>query len=132
MHSIRSEAWVLFKTASDSTDTQANPTSQNDRWRTCVIVWSNDSDRFFDQTEDLAYLAAFGHSLYSRASQLEAVAASQAKESFISTISHELRSPLHGVLAGTEFLQESELTPFQLEMTRTISIAARTLLDTYV
>lgn len=34
------------------------------------------------------------------------------------------------MLAGVEFLQESKLTPFQEEMTTTISMAGRTLLDT--
>ena len=104
---------------------------QNERSQSCIIVWSSDPARLFDATEDIAYLAAFGHSLQSRIAQLETAAADQAKGTFISTISHELRSPLHGVLAGAEFLQDSELSPFQLEMTNTIFIAARTLLDTY-
>lgn len=33
-------------------------------------------------------------------------------------------------MAGVEFLQDSELTTFQQEMTFTISMAGRTLLDT--
>ena len=49
---------------------------------------------------------------------------------FISSVSHELRSPLHGVLAGVELLQESNLNAFQEEMTTTISMAGKTLLDT--
>ena len=63
-------------------------------------------------------------------SRLETLAADKAKGTFISSVSHELRSPLHGVLAGVEFLQESELSPFHQEMVSTISMAGRTLLDT--
>ena len=84
----------------------------------------------FDSAEDMAYLAAFGHSLVSKTTQLEVAAANSAKGTFISSVSHELRSPLHGMLAGVEFLQEGQLSPFQREMTYTISVAGRTLLDT--
>lgn len=107
-------------------------TLQNDRWHSCIIVWCNHPNRFFDEPEDLAYLAAFAHSVQAKTTQLETEAANQVKATFISTVSHELRSPLHGILAGIEFLQESELTSFQLEMSHTIMVAARTLLDTYV
>lgn len=47
-----------------------------------------------------------------------------------SSVSHELRSPLHGVLAGIELLQDSQLTPFQEEMALSVALAGRTLLDT--
>ncbi|CAD0042598.1 unnamed protein product [Aureobasidium pullulans] len=63
-------------------------------------------------------------------SRLDAIAADQAKATFISSVSHELRSPLHGVLAGVELLQESDLNNYQQEMTTTISMAGKTLLDT--
>lgn len=45
-------------------------------------------------------------------------------------MSHELRSPLHGVLAGIELLQDSKLTPFQEEMALSVALAGRMLLDT--
>lgn len=48
----------------------------------------------------------------------------------ISSMSHELRSPLHGVLAGAEFLLEGDPTAWQEQMISTISMAGRTLLDT--
>ena len=39
-------------------------------------------------------------------------------------------SPLHGILAGVELLQDSQLTPFQEEMSLSVAVAGRTLLDT--
>jgi two-component sensor histidine kinase len=39
-------------------------------------------------------------------------------------------SPLHGILAGVELLQDTELTPFQEEMSLSVALAGRTLLDT--
>lgn len=100
------------------------------RYRSAALCWSTLSFRFFDSSEDIIYLASFGHSMIAELSRLETIAADRAKSSFISSISHELRSPLHGVLAGVEFLQESQLTPFQAEMAQTINMAGRTLLDT--
>lgn len=58
------------------------------------------------------------------------MASDKAKGSFISSISHELRSPLHGILAGVEFMEETELTAFQQEMSHTIRTAGKALLDT--
>ncbi|KAI7065123.1 hypothetical protein KC339_g15879 [Hortaea werneckii] len=95
-----------------------------------ALVWSTTPQRFFTSQEEIMYLSAFGHSLTAELSRLNALASENAKGSFISTISHELRSPLHGVLAGAEMLQESDLTQFQQEMVLTITVAGRTLLDT--
>ncbi|KAI5208588.1 hypothetical protein E4T39_01362 [Aureobasidium subglaciale] len=104
--------------------------SRRERWRSAVFVWNNFPNRFLDKTEDVTYLAAFSNSLMAELSRLDAIAADQAKATFISSVSHELRSPLHGVLAGVELLQESELSNYQQEMTTTISMAGKTLLDT--
>lgn len=49
---------------------------------------------------------------------------------FISSVSHELRSPLHGVLASTEALQELSTGLLQDELIRTITVCGEILLDT--
>ncbi|KAI7239813.1 hypothetical protein KC330_g1675 [Hortaea werneckii] len=99
-------------------------------YSSALFVWSITPLRYFDPSVEMNYLAAFGHSLTAELARLNALASEKAKGSFISSISHELRSPLHGVLAGAEFLQESYLTPYQQEMTLTITLAGRTLLNT--
>ncbi|RMY97173.1 hypothetical protein D0862_08204 [Hortaea werneckii] len=99
-------------------------------YSSALFVWSITPLRYFDPSVEMNYLAAFGHSLTAELARLNALASEKAKGSFISSISHELRSPLHGVLAGAEFLQESDLTPYQQEMTLTITLAGRTLLNT--
>lgn len=104
----------------------------HERWRSCIFVWSTSDMRYFDENENTTYLSTWGHSLMAELSRLETLAADKAKGTFISSVSHELRSPLHGMLAGVEFLQESPLDAFQQEMTHTINSAGRTLLDTYV
>lgn len=57
-------------------------------------------------------------------------AADKAKGEFISSISHELRSPLHGILASAEFLTESQLDFDQRSFLDTIVSCGTTLLDT--
>jgi signal transduction histidine kinase/CheY-like chemotaxis protein len=104
--------------------------SRRERWRSCVFSWNAAPGRFLNKAEDITYLAAFSNNLMAELSRLDAIAADQAKATFISSISHELRSPLHGVLAGVELLQESDLNNYQQEMTTTISMAGKTLLDT--
>lgn len=88
--------------------------------------------RFFDPVEDITYLTSFAHSVIAELFRLETLASDTAKSTFISSMSHEMRSPLHGVLAGIEMIQGSQLTPFQNEMAINVNIAGRTLLDTYV
>ena len=60
---------------------------------------------------------------------LDMIAADRAKSDFISSISHELRSPLYGILASVEFLQDTAVDLFQNSMIDTIERCGRTLLD---
>jgi signal transduction histidine kinase len=62
--------------------------------------------------------------------RLSAQVINQMKSDFISSISHELRSPLHGVLASVEFLNETELNELQADMVGNIYSSGKVLLDT--
>lgn len=63
-------------------------------------------------------------------SQAERIATVEAKRVFLSSISHELKSPLHGLLASSELLAESgEMSPFQATCLRTISNCGRAIGD---
>lgn len=60
-----------------------------------------------------------------------AEAADRAKTDFLSSLSHELRSPLHSIIGFTSLLLEGvegDLTPAQLEHLRVVSDASRHLL----
>lgn len=104
--------------------------SHKERWFAGSMVWTTNPTRVLDPDEDLTYLASFGNSIMADVSRLNALVSSQIKNSFVSSISHELRSPLHGVLASVEFLQESPLNALQQEMVNIIGSCGRTLLDT--
>lgn len=55
--------------------------------------------------------------------------ADRAKGTFIANISHELRSPLHGILASAEFLTDTRLDTLQQTFIDTIDSCGRTLLE---
>jgi signal transduction histidine kinase len=83
--------------------------SHKERWFRWSILWTKNPTRILDPDEDLAYLVSFGNSIMAEVARLDALLNSQLKDSFLSSISHELRPPLHGVLASVEFLQDSPL-----------------------
>lgn len=105
--------------------------SHRERWFAGGFAWTiQQTTRILTRAEDLNYLAAFGNSIMAEVARLDAVGADQAKSDFISSISHELRSPLHGILASVEFLNDTTVDLFQHSMIDTIERCGRTLLDT--
>ncbi|KAF2437518.1 hypothetical protein P171DRAFT_437607 [Karstenula rhodostoma CBS 690.94] len=96
---------------------------------TC-LAWVNVTAKSLD-SGDLNSLTAFGNSLMSEIFRLEALTNTQAKSDFVSSISHELRSPLHGILATTELIQGSIEDPDLLSMADMIESCSNTLLHTF-
>lgn len=94
---------------------------------------------------ELTFISNFGKSVMAECSRLNTILADQQKGDFIGSVSyvscsltqillnpcsHELRSPLHGILASTEFLSETTIDSYQRSLTDTIDACGRTLLDT--
>jgi signal transduction histidine kinase len=100
------------------------------RWFAFVVCWIVKPTRDPVVDGDLNFLKIFGNSITNTLSHLDALDVDRAKTSFVSSISHELRSPLHGVLGATNFLNDSGLSPFQSEMVDSITTCGRTLLQT--
>jgi signal transduction histidine kinase len=118
-------------------------TSVTDRWYAGSFVWSQSAVPVFTVDPEIAYLSAFTNSMMVEISRLEAMTANKMKSDFISSISRtcsvpppnsgskaadEFRSPLHGILASTEFLRDSELDSMQTEFISTIQNCGSTLL----
>ncbi|KAG8625815.1 hypothetical protein KVT40_006216 [Elsinoe batatas] len=101
-----------------------------ERWRASALVWVTTPGRHFTREEDLTYLSSFSHNISGELLRLDMLASDQAKATFISMMSHELRSPLHGVLAGADFLLDTDLDQLQHEMATTVKLAGSALLDT--
>ena len=100
-----------------------------DRWYAGCFGWTFDAKRAL-QTEEITYFAAFSNSIMSEIFRLEAVVMDRAKSDFISSISHELRSPLHGILASAELLHACSSGPDQDSLIQMVDTCGRTLLDT--
>lgn len=103
---------------------------ERSRWFAGCLCWSNRVDRKLSEKVDLAYVKIFGHSIMTDLSRLDALAANRSKTSFVASISHELRSPLHGILGTLRFLEDTALDPFQISMINSLGACGRTLLDT--
>jgi hypothetical protein len=102
------------------------------RWLSGCFVWSTEPTRVLSKQSELSFLTAFGNSVMSEWSRVDTEIANQKKGDFIGSISHELRSPLHGILASAEFLSEEVQSTFEKGLVETISSCGRTLLDTIV
>ncbi|KAJ5360765.1 CheY-like superfamily [Penicillium concentricum] len=112
---------VMFVPLWNATDSQ---------WFAGCFCWTPQPTRVFSPAVDLSSVFAFGSSIMTEYSRVESVIADRQKGDFISSISHELRSPLHGVLAAAEFFGSTSLDQFQETLLDTINACGRTLLDT--
>lgn len=112
---------VMFVPLWNATDSQ---------WFAGCFCWTPRPTRVFSPAVDLSSVFAFGSSIMTEYSRVESVIADRQKGDFISSISHELRSPLHGVLAAAELFGSTALDQFQETLLDTINACGRTLLDT--
>ncbi|KAF4338428.1 peroxide stress-activated histidine kinase mak2 [Fusarium beomiforme] len=94
------------------------------------FVWSKTSRRASDRESELPFIKALGILAASEAFQIETLAADKAKSDVLGSISHELRSPLHGITLGLELLNDSGLGAQQQNIAQLIETCCRTLLDT--
>ncbi|ORY16126.1 hypothetical protein BCR34DRAFT_597924 [Clohesyomyces aquaticus] len=103
---------------------------QRSRWFAGCLCWSNRPERLLSPQADLTYFKVFSSSIMNELARLDAIASSEAKTTFVASISHELRSPLHGILGTLQFLQASALDSFQITMLNSMAACGHTLLDT--
>ncbi|KAF2793794.1 hypothetical protein K505DRAFT_35491 [Melanomma pulvis-pyrius CBS 109.77] len=103
---------------------------ERSRWFAGCLCWTNEPDRLLSPKLDLLFFKVFGHSVMNELSRLDTIASDQVKTTFVSLISHELRSPLHGILGSIQFLQDSLLDSFQVTMLNSMAACGQTLLDT--
>lgn len=94
------------------------------------FLWTSSTGRMMNLDDDLSYLRAFGNTIMSEVSRMSAIKDDRAKTTFIASMSHELRSPLHGILGSVEFLQETAADSYQSGLITSISTCGKTLLDT--
>ena len=86
--------------------------------------------RVFTHEQELSYLSAFSNSVMAEVARLDTRLADSAKADFISSISHELRSPLHGILGMADLLKDTVIDTQQQSHIQTIENCGKTLLET--
>lgn len=94
------------------------------------LVWTNSPERVFTTENELAYISAFANSIMTEIRRLDAKIADKAKTNLVSSITHELRNPLHGILGTSDILSDTAMNALQHGMVHTIEACGRTLLDT--
>ncbi|KAH7148017.1 hypothetical protein DER46DRAFT_514455 [Fusarium sp. MPI-SDFR-AT-0072] len=94
------------------------------------FAWSKAPRRESDRDGELPFFRALGILAASEAFQIETLAADKAKSDVLGSISHELRSPLHGITLGLELLNDSGLGAAQQNIAHLIGTCCRTMLDT--
>ncbi|KAJ5220122.1 hypothetical protein N7468_009326 [Penicillium chermesinum] len=102
----------------------------NSQWFAGCFCWTTEETQVFSSAVDLSSVIGFGTSIMAEYSRIESLIADQQKGDFIGSISHELRSPLHGILAAAEFLHGTNLSEFQRNLIETVNSCGQTLLDT--
>lgn len=102
----------------------------NSQWFAGCFCWINVETQVFSSAVELSSVLGFGSSIMAEYSRVESLIADRQKGDFIGSISHELRSPLHGILAAAEFLNGTNLNEFQNSLLETVNACGRTLLDT--
>lgn len=103
---------------------------QTGAWSIGGFICSNTPRYEFDTDSEMPFLRAIGSLAASEALRLETAAANKAKSDVLGSISHELRSPLHGITLGMELLNDSGLGPAQQNLAHMIETCCRTLSDT--
>ncbi|QGI78823.1 unnamed protein product [Fusarium fujikuroi] len=104
--------------------------SHRERWFSGCFVYTMTPTRIFTVQGELSYLAAFSAVIMADVAMMESSIVSLATTSLLSSLSHELRSPLHGIVLCAELLRDTALDVFQGDVLRSLEVCGRTLLDT--
>lgn len=104
--------------------------AQTGRWFAGGFAWTQTPTRTFSEENELIYMRVFGLAAMTEIARLKMRAADKAKTDILGSISHELRSPLHGLVGAVELLRHTDLDALQDGILRTIEASGRTLLDT--
>ncbi|OBT97047.1 hypothetical protein VE01_04817 [Pseudogymnoascus verrucosus] len=103
---------------------------RKDRWYAGCFIYTNILTRSFTVEGELSYLRAFGMLTMAEILRVNDWQVDKAKSDILGSLSHELRSPLHGIILSAELLGDTRLSVFQGNAAHTIEVCSRTLLDT--
>lgn len=127
---LRQDAAALLQLAPNARSIVFSPLwdSHKERWYSGCLSWTKTAHRVLTSDDELAFLFAFGNSVMAEVHRLGALLAERAKSNLLAGISHELRSPLHGIFGTIDILNDTTMIALQRGLMHTISSCAFTLL----
>ncbi|KAH6638707.1 hypothetical protein BKA67DRAFT_528952 [Truncatella angustata] len=120
LESIPDAKWLIFLPLFNYAHSQ---------WFAAGFIWGDDF-KMGDPDEALPYFKTFGSCMMSEVASMEVLNTNIAKSTFIASISHDLRSPLHGMLGSLEFLEDTMTSAYQMSLVGSMETCGKTLLDT--
>lgn len=99
------------------------------RWIAGSLLWSYSPFRVLTSDVEMHFVQTFCDIIVAETRRLESVSSDKSKSDFISSISHELRSPLHGILGSAEMLTDLTLGATASTLVQQISACGNTLLE---
>lgn len=103
---------------------------QKKRWSAGGFIWTRNPTRVFTTDGTVTFLRVFGLSVMAELYRLNTKAEETIKSNILGSISHELRSPLHGLVGAVELLHDSKLDSVQQNVLNIIETSGKTLVDT--
>ena len=104
--------------------------SKKERWFAASFSYTHMPARSFTLHREHSFVSGFGMLAMEQLHRHETMHSEKAKSDALSCISHELRSPLHGILLGVELLNDAGLNVFQNGVLHTLDACCHTLVDT--
>ena len=99
------------------------------RWSVAGLYWSYDPLRVLSQENEMQFVSAFCDIMVAETKRVEVYTADKSKSDFLSSVSHELRSPLHGILGSVEILQEEKMDNTVATLVQHIGTCGNSLLE---
>jgi signal transduction histidine kinase/CheY-like chemotaxis protein len=99
------------------------------RWNVASFYWTFDPLRVLSPETEMHFVTAFSDIVVAETRRLEVATSDKAKSDFISSVSHELRSPLHGILGSVEILMGEQLENATFTLIEQIGSCGQSLLE---
>lgn len=95
------------------------------------FMWSQDHGLHTgNDHEEISDYHVLGNFLSHNVTQLRMQNKDAEQRKFVSNFSHELRTPINGILGSAQFLQDTVSDDYQNELLQSIVVPSNTLLDT--
>ena len=95
-----------------------------------VLGFANRPSNVYLSTTDLSSMSAFCTTTMTQIRRFEVQAIDKIKSDFLGSVSHEMRTPLHGVLSSLELLADTPCNKHQRDLLTMAQYSGTSLLDT--